>query len=608
MRKLAFFIVVACFMLSVVEVNAQLFVSSGSYVYVQNQYVTVTEEINLASNGNIFLRDESQILQRRTSTSNNIGLGNLSVFQEGTVNNFQYNYWCSPVGAATATAGNSTFTINQFHRPTSLTNSNPAVILPNSALDGIASPLSIAPRWVFRFLNNEFYTDWILTRTNPINAGEGFTMKGTSGTDNSLTLFGVQNNAGSAQRYDFRGKPNDGNIEIFVMNAKSTLTGNPYPSAINLNLFLTDPLNNEIDGTALFWEHDKTVNSHLIAQYRGGYGVYNGTSSVYTPATFYNYDGAGNQTSVASTPLNMYERRFCPIGQGFLVRGVANGSVFMRNTYRVFRREGVANQSQFERNALANNEEESEFYEHIPNVAGIDYTQVSKLPAPHILVNASLNEQAVRQIAMVFLPSSIDGLDKADAKSADDGGNLPFDMYFVLDNKEYVQYATAFDITKRFPVGFKNNTSSTFRVAVADFVNFNETENVYLYDKSTNLYHDIKNVEYQFQIEPGVHNERYEITFLAETLSNPKFDGNSLDVVQNNTAQNLIIHNPTAQNIKEVGLYDLTGKRIFRKTKLGSNEYYQFSTAGLSESIYIVKVITADKNELNKKISIFQER
>lgn len=607
MRKLAFFIVVVCSVLSVQDVNAQLFVSSGSYVYVQNQYVTVTEEINLASNGNIFLRDESQVLQKRT-TSNNTGLGSLSIFQEGTVNNFQYNYWCSPVGASSATAGNSTFTINQFHRPTSIINSNPAVILSNSALDGIASSLSIAPRWVFRFLNNEFYADWVVTRTDPINAGEGFTMKGTSGMDNSLTLFGVQNNAGSAQRYDFRGKPNDGNIEIFVMNAKSTLTGNPYPSAIDLNSFLTDPLNNAIDGTALFWEHDKSVNSHLIAQYRGGYGVYNGSSSVYTPATFYNYDGAGNQTTVASTPLNMYQRRFSPIGQGFLIRGVANGSVFMRNTYRVFRREGVVNQSQFERNALANSEENNSFYEHIPNVAGIDYTQVSKLPAPHILVNASLNEQAVRQIAMVFLPTSIDGLDKADAKSADDGGNLPFDMYFVLDNKEYVQSASSFDITKRFPVGFKNNTASTFRVAVADFVNFNETENVYLFDKNTNIYHDIKNAEYQFQIEPGVHNQRYEITFLAETLSNPTFDGNSLDVVQNNTTQNLIIHNPNAQDIKEVGLYDLTGKRIFRKIKLGSNENYQFSTAGLSESIYIVKVITADKNELNKKISVFQER
>jgi hypothetical protein len=65
MRKLFFFIFTPYFMLTVFEGNAQLFVSSGSYVYVQNQYITVTEEINLASNGNIFLRDQSQVLQKR---------------------------------------------------------------------------------------------------------------------------------------------------------------------------------------------------------------------------------------------------------------------------------------------------------------------------------------------------------------------------------------------------------------------------------------------------------------------------------------------------------------------------------------------------------------
>jgi hypothetical protein len=38
---------------------------------------------------------------------------------------------------------------------------------------------------------------------------------------------------GSAQRYDFRGKPNDGTIDIPVLLDELTLTGNPYPSALN---------------------------------------------------------------------------------------------------------------------------------------------------------------------------------------------------------------------------------------------------------------------------------------------------------------------------------------------------------------------------------------
>jgi hypothetical protein len=59
--------------------------------------------------------------------------------------------------------------------------------------------------------------------------------KGTSGT-NTTTVNWVQNNPGE-QRYDFRGKPNDGTISITVLNLQFTLTGNPYPSAIDLSAF-----------------------------------------------------------------------------------------------------------------------------------------------------------------------------------------------------------------------------------------------------------------------------------------------------------------------------------------------------------------------------------
>jgi hypothetical protein len=38
-----------------------------------------------------------------------------------------------------------------------------------------------------------------------------FTMKGTAGTDDT-TVGGVHNNIEVPQRYDFRGKPNDGTM------------------------------------------------------------------------------------------------------------------------------------------------------------------------------------------------------------------------------------------------------------------------------------------------------------------------------------------------------------------------------------------------------------
>lgn len=595
----------------------QLYVDSGGYVYAQDAYITVTQDVNLANNGHVYLRDESQLLQKTTSTSTNSGLGNLSLFQEGTVNNFQYNYWCSPVGASSASVGNSPFSITQFHRPTGLITGDPAVMLSNSALDGVAANLSIAPRWIYRFLSSNQYSQWILTRTNPINAGEGFTMKGTSGTDLAVTVLGVVNNPGSEQRYDFRGKPNDGNISINVAPGMMTLTGNPYPSAILLgepdplnpqyNSFLTDPANSAvIDGNAYFWEHNKLIDSHYLSEYEGGYGVYNGLTNNYIPATFSTYDGYGEIDIVDVGLGASYERLFCPIGQGFKVEGTSNGTVSMRNLYRVFRREGVVNNSEFERSANQSFSDTEEYYDDIPNVAGIDYTQLRKRAVPQIRFNTSLNNVAIRQISLCFLDFATDGVDLADAKSPDAGSEKPFDMYFVLDNTEYVQSTTSFDIAKRFPVGFKCTSQATFRIRVADFINFNQAENVYLYDKQTGLYHDIKNNEYQFAIESGVHNDRFEVTFVNQTLDLPTLSDGDFLVHQNNAQQHLMFYNPNSYDIKSVRLYDVAGKLVISKFKIGTDTNYQISTAGLSDAIYVAKVET-DSGEYIKKVSVSKQ-
>jgi hypothetical protein len=37
------------------------------------------------------------------------------------------------------------------------------------------------------------------------------------------------------------------------------------------------------------------------------------------------------------------------VGQGFIIDGLVNGTVQMKNSYRVFVKEGLANNSQFER-------------------------------------------------------------------------------------------------------------------------------------------------------------------------------------------------------------------------------------------------------------------
>jgi len=215
---LKFFIVIGVFSVGM-QSQAQLFVSSGSFLYVNDQYITVTQDVNLASAGHIYLRNESQLLQKTTLGSNNIGLGTLSAFQEGTSNNFGYNYWCSPVGEPTASVGNSNFGISLLKRPTGLTTFGGEAI--TTTLNGSTTnaALNISSRWIYTLTTANQYSSWnYVAAATTIGAGQGFTMKVVSGSDNT-TVFGVQNNPGNSQRYDFRGKPNDVNINLPVGNS-----------------------------------------------------------------------------------------------------------------------------------------------------------------------------------------------------------------------------------------------------------------------------------------------------------------------------------------------------------------------------------------------------
>lgn len=589
------------------NMNAQMFVSPNSYVFVNNEVVYIKQNLELnAANSNFYLRRDAQLLQGATGTGANKGVGSLSVFQEGSTNNFQFNYWCSPVGGNIATAGNSPFGITQLKDIVDLTTSNNPTILAMNNYNGTASPFAIAPYWINKLVASTGYSNWTqVGSSSTINAGEGFTMKGTSGT-NLTTVNGVQNNPTSQQRYDFRGKPNDGTIAISVSDQEFTLTGNPYPSAIDLSAFLTDATN--CTGIAYFWEQDKTVNSHYIADYKGGYGTFSPVSrlgtGIYVPATFYSYDGSGNEGTSTGTG-GVYERRFSPVGQGFMIDGTANGTVEMKNSYRVFIKEGASNYSQFNKSTNKNKPKINyDYLSRILPISGFDYTRVSIEPIPQIRFNTLMNNQGVRQLALAFIPEATDGVDRAmDAMSSSD--DSPADIYFVLEDTEYVIDAVKFDVDKSIPIGFRNADQANYKITVKEILNFNEAENIYLHDKEADKYFDIKNDFHELTLPAGVNNTQFEITFKSNSSLGVKdLAKESFVVYQNNSTKNLTISNPLLMDLATCSLYDVAGKLIFTKKDLGVNSSYKFSTSGLGDGIYIVKLSTNDNLEVGKKVII----
>ena len=130
-------------------------------------------------------------------------------------------------------------------------------------------------------------------------------------------------------------------------------------------------------------------------------------------------------------------------------------------------------------------------------------------------------------------------------------------------------------------------------------------ENVYLHDKVNNLYYDIKNGVHELNLPAGINKTGYEITFKRDSnLGLGENIKNSFQVYQNNSEHALQVSNPMALDLSAIVLYDVVGKVIFEKTKLGNNTSYSFPTANLSDGIYIVKMVTTDNQEISKKIII----
>jgi len=573
---------------------AQVYVSPSGSMIAKNTVVYVKQDVFLDGSSRFLLRNEAQLVQGTASASTNKGTGLLSVFQEGNVNNYAYNYWCAPIGLASASTGNADFGITLLNRPTTISASTAAVAA--SGLDGTANPLTISSNWIYRYVSGDAYSQWTFVGSaTSIPAGQGFTMKGTSGTD-ALTVEGngVQNNPGSAQRYDFRGKPNDGTISVPVTPSKFTLTGNPYPSALHVNAFLLDAGNTACTGIAYYWEQDKTVNSHYVANYKGGYGTFSpvsiGSAGIYVPATFdtYNADGSLNTTG-ASSGQTAIQRRYAPIGQGFMIQGASSGtSVSIRNSHRIY----------FKESSVPN----SQFYRMTP--PGPPGTDTLDIPLPIIRLNTSFNDQSTRQLVLTFPAMATASVDHGiDAENVD--VELPADVSFYLDGKPYIVNGLPFSPQMRVPLIVKAGDATTFRFRLLETLDFDPGQPIYLYDGTDQSYHNLKEGDYTTTVMPGLDVERFEITFQEEPLGLPSVGNVGVTMWMDNGNSRLHIHNPAQQTISSVALFDMAGRRVAGWGHLGDSDEISLALPETAAGVYVA-TCQASSGSYSRKIVVGQ--
>ena len=617
-----------------------LYVSPTSYMFVQDEVIFVNDDIRLdAADSNIYLRDGAQLVQN-TDTKNS-DLGELSVYQEQTTGVYEYNYWSSPVGVSVngTTQANVNFDISNLHKPTAPATSSDVTTATYGTTGSLQSTASlIAEYWLWQMQSGGGYAQWNqVSGTGNVSSAYGFTMKGSPTANNTI---------------DFRGRPNTGELDVNctftgtdmdptsgLTTQVETLTGNPYPSTMDLKKFLMRPEHKTtFDGNIYFWQQAVT-NSHYLQAYDGGYAVYSPGAIVpdadynnplhanwaddgsYALAAFSTYDGAGGIVAAGSANGNTaygaaeHFRRYAAIGQGFMVRstGTGNGPGKIDNSMRLYVKEipGV-DVDIFAKNA---NTEVTNISSHeviAMSHNGIDYQNIINNPAitPEIRIHTKINDTYYRENVLAFRDNTNLSYNKFC-----DGKNplvLSSDTYFIAEDAKLVIKSIEYDVDARLPFGLNaDNETNTYSVTINALNNVSDNVEVFVYDKEEDTYTDIRNGAFEITLAQGEYDNRFEIVFKdasreanEELLITEAEIASSFDVFQNNSNNQLVIKNPKSYIVKSFTMYDVTGKLIHNKHNLGNDTQYTFPTNTLSSGAYITKIITNQDFEITKKVIV----
>ena len=573
---------------------------TDSYLYVKGTVLFVEQDVNLQKNADaspteasIYLRKDAQLIQGEGGNAVNSGNGLLSVFQEGTSNAYDYNYWSSPVSEGLV--GNGKFGIKMFYAPLTETKSQQAGH--SSALDGKANPLVISNRWIFTY-SGTLYSDWNAVSENiNIPVGYGFTMKGVNGQD-PTTVEGIKNNPGNAQRYDFRGRPNNGPVPIPLTSGEYTLIGNPFPSALDLSLFLiensgtgtlvtacgeTIARKSISTGIAYFWDSMENGASHYLQDYVGGYGAFSPvdpcTAGIYERPIFKRY---GPSEEVVGETGEHYDRRFLPIAQGFMVQASQDGELIFENHHRTFRKEGDL--SQFKQNGEKN----------VPT---------GLLKIPKIRLEALIDNSYTRYLTLAFWPSATSETDPGMDAAA--YTTTPTDIGVIQENMNYVIDVRAFAEAEEIPLYLKvdkNNTSVELKITGIE--NFDNKE-IYILDSLFNIYFPLTKVPFRINLEKGIYHHRFKIAFQngSKVPDVEEFPPQDISVLHNPELNNIEIINSRLHPLESVAVFDLLGRLLYFSRNVKS-EKLQIPISNLANSLYIVRIITEDQRMLSKKVNI----
>jgi hypothetical protein len=412
-----------------------------------------------------------------------------------------------------------------------------------------------------------------------------------------------------------RGKPNNGDITLTLAANNDYLVGNPYPSALDADEFIKDNISNletngrntsgnVINGALYFWDHFAS-GTHVLAEYQGGYATYTlmgGAPAVCT-------DTRINATGLPGTKE---PERYIAVGQGFFVSSVLDaglvglaqpvvgGSILFKNSQRIFKKEAVTGSNSgsvfFRTNSGSSKE---------TNSIGKTIEIIDNRPKIRLMFDSP--EGYHRQLLV--------GVDENASNNFDLGYDAPInetnkaDMYWnFVNNKFIIQAVNNFDEDQILPLGVKTSVEGIATIRIESLENIDNDKKIYIHDKETNAYHNLKDSNFEFQLPAGEYLDKYEITFsdlvsLNESLGISENELNALTVYYSNESGSIVLLNPNLTEIKEIELLNILGQSIKTIDRIELKQVSEFKIKNLSSGTYVLKMHTVS-GSVSKKVLV----
>lgn len=518
-----------------------LVIESGQTLNIANGAIlTVANAINFE--GNLVLLGNSQLKQNDTGTDTNIGSGSFTKQVATSLSNeYQFGYWTSPVN--TSRTGNYTIKNVLKDGASDITFNTSA-----NGADSSTTPITLSSAFLYKYISPDSWTS--IDENTSLSAGEGFTIKP-----------GVVAN----KTYTYSGTPNNGNYTHTLGNTNYSLLGNPYPSALDADQFISDN-SAVIDGTLYFYEAGTTENNSGDG---GGYASYNLSGGVGTGS------GTASTEVGGATPL-----RYVPVGQGFFVGGNPGGTVNFTNSQRAAKfRDG--GESVF----FGRNDKTSKTDDKFLRI-GLDATIESENFHRQLLVSFNGNTDAYE--------NGYDGV-MFDKKNTDITLSVTDkENPFVIIGTEYFDNAIEIPLT----VYIEETQTVTFSI---DDTDLTETS-IYLKDTLTGEFYDITTSSKEISLDAGTYSDRFLITFTNVVLSTEdNLLAKDFSIFYNN---NELITSSKLHTIEKITMYNLLGQQIINYKNTDKASEIRINTKPLEQGIYIVKV-SSKKGNITKKISVY---